>query len=263
MYDEIAKKQDERMAREVILVDTYVKRLDDPSAKKANDPYAFRVGLAKSSSKFTTSKDVIEQVYKAEEPGVAQWLSGREPDRLKEPQSWTIFKFFQIREESRDPLGEMDHDKFEESWAEEQASWGEDSGLSELFENWQREYVGKRNPIVQQYYDDQKVLSNVGYWQDDFPEITSRLQKSYSDLNVEGIWKAYLDADDTNRRNIEKSLDTRVRNIIRILKSTRDNHRTGLRQANQEVDRIRVKWYRQKPLHRQNMALWNQLYVSQ
>jgi len=262
-YSEITRIQEVRNDQQKDFISRTMPRFLDPSAQKPNDPYAFRQALKRSSREYTVGRDSTERSFEILETGVdyARWQRGREPDRIEEPQEWTIHRWYQIRDENRDIQGNIDYVKFDEAWKAEQDGWGEDSGLVELFEQYQSEQMeGTSEKVVRDYYKASGVIADADYWRTDFPKTTDALRRQYPNINVDELWATYISSDSADQKLLRESRDPQTRTIIRLLSSTREKHRANIRRADPNVDRAVVTWYRSKPLHPQNRRLWQVLY---
>ena len=253
-----SKITETRIGEQTQLLDNHMPRLSDPNSKSANDPQKFKEELKIIQAKYRQAKMQVESDLIKKHPDYAEERD-KEPDREKEPKKWVVSRYYAIKDEAKDEYGNLDYDKEEQLWKEEKASWG-DEELEEYIDDYIDRYSFPANPLITEYYDAKDLMEKAGWFDKDLPEAVSQLQSAYSNLDVAGLWSLYNRSGQSDKENLERSPDARVRNSIRILKAQFKIHRHQIRSSSPELDRIGVKWFKLKPVHRENAGLWNRLY---
>ena len=148
-YDEGAKaiadirdSNDLKYREEIALVEEHAMKTTvfDPEQVIQWDPHNFRSALSGINSRHTSRVEGIEAVYKFD-PITKMVLDemGEIPERSEDPLGWAIGRFYELKDEHTNELGETDFDALDAAWEIETNGWDDDirketGGLKERFD---------------------------------------------------------------------------------------------------------------------------------
>ena len=280
---------------EINLIDEHAMKTTvfDPDHKIQWDPHNFRSALSAINSRHSSRVEGIEAVYKFD-PITKMVLDemGELPERSEDPLGWAIGRFYELKDEHTNELGETDFDALDAAWEIETNGWDDDirketGGLKERFDIYMMGIPGTHShhhPFVQEYLDEMNELDAAGYWQDGpkkirdvdgnlvydttdvFFQKLSLMDRVHGDeLNRLGetsfsIWNQYLAANSTTRRIMESHSNYAATNIIKLMKKTRSDHRIDVLMENPMLDRYTIKWFGNTPTLWQHREYFKQLY---
>ena len=248
----------EKIEKQSLVVNKYAGMLWNPDGA-AWEPTSFGDALRKVSREYRTSLNKIDDIYGLD-PDIKNALEDMktEPNRSQGELKWAIWKFYNMRKEYTDKLGEVDFDAFDKAWDEETDEWESDM-LVDRLEAYLR---GSNNhPLVQLRYDAFKTIDESGYWETNFPREMSGLTRLYADAPQ--IWEDYLNAGKQTRLAMKGRKGTNSYNVIRVMENAQDTNKRNVRLKNPEVDALIVFWLGYNPVRMENTGLWQRLYSTQ
>ena len=83
--------------------------------------------------------------------------------KLKTPLDWAEWRWFRLLDKYSEDFGEMDWEAFNDEFAAERATWGEE--LVARFDRYQAAKNQEQHaPEVARYYKELNILDDAGYW---------------------------------------------------------------------------------------------------
>ena len=257
------KKQvtERKLQGQADVVHNHAGMLFDANDNTAWSPAVFRDELKKLSLKARIEREQIDRTY-GEDPRMRLNMEERgvEPDPIKTPLKHAKWLYFKIRDEHTDVKGKINYDAFNKAWAVETSKWDPELMLEERLDS--ALYTTQNHPFVQKYYDALNVISDSGYWSNDFPVVMDNLSKAYPGLNVPKLWERYNMASSEEKAALRDKGNMRQRNAIKLLEDTRRTHRLNTLYRNPNLDALLVVWFHNSPITQNNLLLWRRLYKT-
>ena len=255
---DLGEASNDKLEKQATAVSKFARAFWNPESE-IWDPREFKNALKGINRDYRAARAQIDKTH-GRDPEIEAMLKDiRETPRSKSELSWALNRYKEIRENSRDKLGDIDYDKFEREWQQEIATWEEGA---ELLAIRVESYLNNSNnhPVVQTYYDALNAIEESGYWSTDFPNTMAALIRSYPDLNPPQVWEEYQKASSKKRTAMRN--EPRYKKMLKYLLDTQETHRTNIRLKNPNVDALIVTWMGSQPENMANIPLWTRLYSS-